>query len=71
MNRIVRNQIPLLWGLAAAIVFFVIDNYLDHLMLRITSANDQYVITCSALRTWWFISAMRCTRASACNWRWR
>jgi light-regulated signal transduction histidine kinase (bacteriophytochrome) len=39
MNSIVRNQIPLLWGLAAAIGFFVIDNYLDHLMLRLTSAN--------------------------------
>jgi hypothetical protein len=39
MNRILRNQIPLLWGLAAAIVFFVIDNFLDHLMLRITSPN--------------------------------
>jgi hypothetical protein len=39
MNSIVRNQIPLLWGLAAAIVFFVIDNFLDHLMLRITSPN--------------------------------
>src|SRR6266850_563869 len=39
MNSIVRNQIPLLWGLAAAVVFFVIDNYLRHLMLRLTSAN--------------------------------
>ena len=39
MNRIVRNQAPLLLGLTAACVFFVIDNFLDHLMLRIASAN--------------------------------
>ena len=39
MNRIVRNQAPLLLGLIAASVFFVIDNYLDHLMLRIASAG--------------------------------
>ena len=39
MDRIVRNQIPLLWGLTAAIVFFVIDDFLDHFMLRLASAN--------------------------------
>jgi len=39
MNRIVRNQAPLLLGLTAACVFFVIDNFLDHLMLRIASSN--------------------------------
>jgi hypothetical protein len=39
MNRILRTQTPLLLGLAAAIVFFIIDNFLDHLMLRIASAS--------------------------------
>lgn len=39
MNRFVRNQAPLLLGLTAACVFFVIDNFLDHLMQRIASAN--------------------------------
>jgi 1,2-phenylacetyl-CoA epoxidase catalytic subunit len=39
MNRILRNSTPLLLGLAAALVFFAIDDFLDHLMLRITSAN--------------------------------
>ena len=39
MNRIARNQAPLLLGLIAAVVFFVIDDFLDHLMLRVSSAN--------------------------------
>jgi hypothetical protein len=39
MNRILRNSTPLLLGVSAALVFFAIDDFLDHLMLRITSAN--------------------------------
>jgi hypothetical protein len=39
MNTILRNQIPILWGLTAAVIFFIIDDFLDHLMLRIASAN--------------------------------
>jgi hypothetical protein len=39
MNRILRNQSNLLAGVMAAVIFFVIDDFLDHLMLRITSAN--------------------------------
>ncbi len=39
MNRILRNSTPLLLGLTAALVFFAIDDFLDHLMLRLTSAN--------------------------------
>src|SRR5437764_10239366 len=37
MNRIVRNSTPLLLGLVAAAIFFAIDDFLDHLMLRLTS----------------------------------
>jgi len=39
MNRVLRHSTPLLLGLAAALVFFAIDDFLDHLMLRLTSAN--------------------------------
>jgi len=39
MNRMVRNSTPWLLGLAAAGIFFSIDDFLDHLMLRLTSAN--------------------------------
>jgi hypothetical protein len=39
MNRVLRHSTPLLLGLAAALVFFAIDDSLDHLMLRLTSAN--------------------------------
>src|SRR4051812_33502298 len=39
MKTILRNQIPILWGLMAAVIFFIIDDFLDHLMLRLTSAN--------------------------------
>jgi hypothetical protein len=39
MNKIVRNQAPLLLGVLASAIFFVIDDFLDHLMLRLTSAN--------------------------------
>src|SRR3954468_13171381 len=39
MNRVLRHSTPLLLGLTAALVFFAIDDFLDHLMLRITSAN--------------------------------
>ena len=39
MNRIVRNQAPLMLGVLASVIFFVIDDFLDHLMLRLTSAN--------------------------------
>jgi hypothetical protein len=39
MNRIVRNQASLLLGILASVTFFVIDDFLDHLMLRLTSAN--------------------------------
>src|SRR3954464_9513718 len=39
MNRILRNSTPLLLGVSAALVFFAIDDFLDHLMLRLTSAN--------------------------------
>jgi len=39
MNRIVRNSTPLLLGLVAAAIFFAIDDFLDHLMLRLTSVG--------------------------------
>ncbi|MFL6301284.1 MAG: hypothetical protein ACJ71N_11840 [Terriglobales bacterium] len=39
MNRTLRNWIPWLLGVVAAAVFFAIDDFLDHLMLRLTSAN--------------------------------
>jgi hypothetical protein len=39
MKRILRNQPQLLSGLMAAVIFFIIDDFLDHFMLRITSAN--------------------------------
>jgi hypothetical protein len=39
MNRVLRNQSHLLAGIMAAVIFFVIDDFLDHLMLRITSAS--------------------------------
>ena len=39
MNRILRNQPQLLSGFMAAVIFFIIDDFLDHLMLHISSAN--------------------------------
>ena len=39
MNRILRNQPQLLAGFMAAVIFFIIDDFLDHLMLHISSAN--------------------------------
>jgi C4-dicarboxylate-specific signal transduction histidine kinase len=39
MNRTLRNWIPWLLGIAAAAVFFAIDDFLDHLMLRLTSVS--------------------------------
>ena len=40
MNRILRNQPQLLSGLMAAVIFFfIIDDFLDHLMLHISSAK--------------------------------
>lgn len=39
MNRTLRNSIPWLLGIAAAAVFFAIDDFLDHLMLRLTSVS--------------------------------
>jgi environmental stress-induced protein Ves len=39
MNSIVRNSVPVLLGIAGAAIFFAIDDFLDHLMLRLTSAN--------------------------------
>jgi hypothetical protein len=39
MNRVLRNSTPWLLGLAATGVFFAIDDFLDHLMLRLTTAN--------------------------------
>jgi len=39
VNRVLRNSIPWLLGLATAGTFFAIDDFLDHLMLRLTSAN--------------------------------
>lgn len=39
MNKILRNQIPVFWGLTASGIFFIIDDLLDHLMLHIASAN--------------------------------
>jgi hypothetical protein len=39
MHRILRNSTPLLLGVAAAAIFFAIDDFLDHLMLRLTSTR--------------------------------
>jgi hypothetical protein len=39
VNRTLRNWTPWLLGIVAAAVFFAIDDFLDHLMLRLTSAN--------------------------------
>jgi len=39
MNRALRNWTPWLLAVTAAAVFFAIDDFLDHLMLRLTSAN--------------------------------
>jgi hypothetical protein len=39
MNRMLRNSTPWLLGFAAAAVFFGIDDFLDHLMLRLTSVS--------------------------------
>jgi hypothetical protein len=39
MNSIMRNSVPVLLGIAGAAIFFAIDDFLDHLMLRLTSAN--------------------------------
>ena len=39
MNRVLHNSTPVLLGLTATLVFFAIDDFLDHLMLRLTSAN--------------------------------
>jgi hypothetical protein len=39
MNPMVRNSVPVLLGVAAAAMFFAIDDFLDHLMLRLTSTN--------------------------------
>jgi len=39
MNRVLRHSTPVLLGLTAALVFFAIDDFLDHLMLRLTSPN--------------------------------
>ena len=39
MNRILRNWTPWLFGFLSAAIFFAIDDFLDHLMLRLTSVN--------------------------------
>jgi hypothetical protein len=39
MRKIFRNSSPFPLGLAVAIAIFIVDDFLDHLMLHITSAN--------------------------------